>query len=91
MQQLFWRVLQLGIVAAVLFSNIHYQWTPNGYVAGLVALFAALLVTAIPIMVADLARIYRRICGFLGAPAKPPSQRQPSRSPPLPRFSGDSR
>lgn len=52
--------MQFGVFAAVLFSNIRYQWTPNGYVAALVAFFATLLVSAIPIMVADLARLSRR-------------------------------
>lgn len=93
MQQLFWRVLQLGVATAVLFSNIHYQWTPNGYVASIVAVFAALLVSAIPIMVADVARLGRRfsewVRGSTGAQAEPPSLHQPSRSPQLQRFSGD--
>ena len=41
------KVLQLATVVAVVGSNVAYQWTPNGFVAGLVGLFAALLVTAI--------------------------------------------
>jgi DMSO/TMAO reductase YedYZ heme-binding membrane subunit len=61
MSQLFWKTLQLSTVLAVLFSNVHYQWTPNGYAAGIVALLAALFVTAIPVMFTDFLRLFRRI------------------------------
>jgi hypothetical protein len=61
MSQLFWKTLQLGTVCAVLFSNVHYQWTPNGYAAGIVAMLAALFVTAIPVMITDFLRLCRRI------------------------------
>jgi hypothetical protein len=36
-----WKLLQISIFTAVLMSNVHYQWTPNGYVAGVVAFFCA--------------------------------------------------
>lgn len=65
MSQLFWKTLQLSTVLAVLFSNVHYQWTPNGYAAGIVAMLAALFVTAIPVMAADLARIGSRLGKFV--------------------------
>lgn len=68
MKQLAWKALQFCIVAAVLFSNIHWQWTPNGYAAAVVAFLAALLVSLIPIMVSDLTAFARRT---LGVPAKP--------------------
>ncbi len=55
-----WKLIQGGVVFAVLGSNIHYGWTPNPYVASLVAFFAALFVTAIPIMISDLAIVVRR-------------------------------
>jgi hypothetical protein len=61
MSQLFWKTLQLGTVLAVLFSNVHYQWTPNGYAAGIVAMLAALFVTAIPVMITDFVHLCRRI------------------------------
>jgi DMSO/TMAO reductase YedYZ heme-binding membrane subunit len=61
MSQLFWKTLQLSTVLAVLFSNVHYQWTPNGYAAGIVALLASLFVTAIPVMFTDFLRLFRRI------------------------------
>jgi hypothetical protein len=42
-----WRLLQIAVFGAVIASNIEYQWTPNGYVAGLLAVFAAFAVTAL--------------------------------------------
>jgi len=39
------KVIQFCIVVAVIGSNGQYHWTPNGYVAGLLALLAAFLVT----------------------------------------------
>lgn len=41
-----WKLLQISVVVAVVFSNIHWQWTPNGYVAALLGTVAAFLVTA---------------------------------------------
>ena len=40
-------VLQSAIIFAVMASNIHWQWTPNPYVAGLYAVGAAVGTTAI--------------------------------------------
>jgi hypothetical protein len=31
-----WFILQSAIIFAVMASNIHFQWTPNGYLAGLI-------------------------------------------------------
>ena len=36
-----WRLFQAAIVLAVIFSNIHWEWTPNNYVAGLFGWLAA--------------------------------------------------
>lgn len=36
-----WRIFQAAVVAAVLFSNIHWHWTPNGYLASIIGIFAA--------------------------------------------------
>jgi hypothetical protein len=63
MRQFAWKCVQFSVVAAVLFSDVHYQWTPNGYAAGVVALLAAVLVSAIPVMVEDLAALWRRLRG----------------------------
>jgi hypothetical protein len=41
-----WHLLQAAILLAVVFSNIHWQWTPNGYLAGILGVVAAWLVTA---------------------------------------------
>jgi hypothetical protein len=38
-------LLQSVIIFAVVASNIHWQWTPNGYLAGILAFVAALLAT----------------------------------------------
>lgn len=45
--QAFLKLAQFVTAVAVVGSNIQYHWTPNGLVAGLVAFFAALLVTVI--------------------------------------------
>lgn len=47
------KLLQFLIVAAVLFSNVHWQWTPNGYLAALLAVAAAWLMTVFPVKIAD--------------------------------------
>ena len=36
-----WKLFQMTIVTLVLFSNVHYQWTPNGYLAALIGVGAA--------------------------------------------------
>jgi len=42
-----WRYLfQSLIIFAVVGSNIHFEWTPNGYVAGSIAGGVALAATA---------------------------------------------
>jgi hypothetical protein len=40
-----WFILQGSIVFAVVASNIHWQWTPNAYLATILGAVAALLVT----------------------------------------------
>jgi len=40
-----WLLLQGLIMFAVMASNIHWHWTPNGYLAGILGWIAALLVT----------------------------------------------
>lgn len=42
-----WKLLQFVIFVAVAGSNGQYHWTPNGFVAGIVAVFAAFAVTAL--------------------------------------------
>jgi hypothetical protein len=41
----FWLSLQSAVMIAVLWANIYYQLTPNGVLAGLLAIAAAWLVT----------------------------------------------
>jgi hypothetical protein len=77
------KFIQFSVFSAVLFANIHYEWTPNGYAASVVALLAAMLVTAILVMVAYLVGLLRRLAksavalvrDFLGKQAKPLSPR----------------
>ena len=38
-------LLQASIIFAVMASNIHWHWTPNGYVASILGGIAALLAT----------------------------------------------
>ena len=40
-----WLLLQSLIMFAVVASNIHWHWAPNGYLAGILGWIAALLVT----------------------------------------------
>lgn len=40
-----WFLLQSLIVFAVLASNVYWHWTPNGYLAAVLAGVAALVVT----------------------------------------------
>jgi hypothetical protein len=36
-----WFILQSSIIFAVIASNIHFHWTPNGYLAGLIGVVLA--------------------------------------------------
>lgn len=40
-----WKIVQAVIFTAVLFSNVHWQWTPNAYLASLIGIGAAFCVT----------------------------------------------
>lgn len=42
-----WFLLQGSIIFAVIASNIHWKWTPNGYVAGLLGAVLAYVATAL--------------------------------------------
>lgn len=41
------KFFQFSAFAAVLFSNAHWQWTPNHYLAAIIGIGAVALVTAI--------------------------------------------
>ena len=43
------RFLQLLIVFGVLASNVHWKWTPNGYLAAIVAGLAVWITTVLPV------------------------------------------
>jgi hypothetical protein len=40
-----WFLLQSSIIFAVVASNIHWHWTPNGYLAAMIGIGLAWLVT----------------------------------------------
>ena len=56
---------QIAAFVGTTWLGIHYEWTPNPYVLGIVSFFAALLVTAIIIEIkllpSRLSRLYRRV------------------------------
>jgi hypothetical protein len=58
MAQFFWRLVQIATFAAVIVSNIQYDWAhgTSPYAVGVVAVLAAWLVTAIPLAAVDLSR-----------------------------------
>ena len=80
---------QIAAVAAVTWAAITYEWTPNPYVVGVIAFFAALLVTAIimeiKLLPARFARLHGRIFGLKDEPGDevlsfPPPLRHPRNS-----------
>lgn len=54
------KALQFCIFVAVVGSNGQYHWTPNGYVAGLLGVLAAFLVTLLIIAIGDLFLILKK-------------------------------
>lgn len=42
-----WHLFQILIMFAVMASNIHWKWTPNGYLASAIGIGLALLITLI--------------------------------------------
>ena len=40
-----WFLLQSSIIFAVVATNIHWHWTPNGYVASFIGIGLAWLIT----------------------------------------------
>ena len=49
-------MIQFLIIGAVVVSNAQWHWTPNGYLAGLIGMAVAFLVTVVAIRVADTLR-----------------------------------
>jgi hypothetical protein len=54
-----WLIFQSLVIFAVVASNIHWHWTPNGYLAGILGWIAALLVTVGLNGLGDLLRRHR--------------------------------
>ncbi len=55
-----WKLLQGLIVFAVLCGNIHWSWTPNGYLAAILGIIAAYILTILPFQLFELARAFKR-------------------------------
>ena len=48
-----WKLIQYLIVCAVVMSNVHWQWTPNPNVAGLIGIGVSYVVTMVMVRLAD--------------------------------------
>lgn len=48
------KFFQMLVFTAVMFSNIHWQWTPNGYVASLLGIGAAFCATWLLLRISSL-------------------------------------
>ncbi len=55
------KALQIAILIAVLWANIYFAWTPNGYLAAAWAFCAAYGLTVIPIQIYDWWRLPSRL------------------------------
>lgn len=53
---MWWKLFQFTVCLAVIASNIHWQWTDNGLLAGILGIAAASFLTAILTMLGDLLR-----------------------------------
>lgn len=42
-----WKLFQLSVFVGVLFANVYWEWTPNGYLASLLGIGAAWLATVL--------------------------------------------
>ena len=42
-----WKLFQIAVGLSVAFTGIYYEWTPNGYVLGLLSVGAAFFATLI--------------------------------------------
>jgi hypothetical protein len=51
-----WKVIQFLVFGAVIVSNVHWQWTPNGYLGGWIGIALAFIVTVVPVRVNDMLR-----------------------------------
>lgn len=54
-----WMMLQGLIIFAVISSNIHWNWTPNGYLASLIGICVAFVATVLISGTTDLLRRLR--------------------------------
>jgi hypothetical protein len=61
-----WLILQMSVMIAVLCANIYWQLTPNGVLASLLAIGAALIVTkAVAALLAGLGKQLTHRCSQL--------------------------
>lgn len=52
-----WKLLQLVVFLSVYFTGIYYEWTPNGYVLGVLSFLAALFATLLLTWAFDTSRV----------------------------------
>lgn len=48
------KLFQMLVFTAVLFSNIHWQWTPNGYLASLIGIAVTFAATCLLVWIGEL-------------------------------------
>lgn len=56
-----WRLFQILIFTGVLFANVYWQWTPNGYVASLLGILASYFATVALSKFIDLTRLILKL------------------------------
>lgn len=67
-----WKLLQLVVFLSVYSTGIYYEWTPNGYVLGLLSVGAAFAVTLLLSWCLDLRK---SLLVQQGDQSRPPSRR----------------
>jgi uncharacterized membrane protein len=50
------KLFQMLVFTAVMFSNIHWQWTPNGYLASLISIGVTFIATVSLLWIIDVSR-----------------------------------
>jgi hypothetical protein len=62
-----WRLLQASIIAAVMCGNIYWRWTPNGFLAAMLGVGVAYVLTILPfILIGRIRRYLIRPSGAIG-------------------------
>lgn len=70
-----WKLFQLTVALAVLFSDAAYNWSNNGYVTGLLAAFAAYAATCLVYSLRNWRSELVPRCFHKGLEERPPASR----------------